>query len=281
MSKLVNEILQKYKTFTDSQKKIADYLVENLDRTAFITLEDISSEVGVSTATVIRFARTLGYSGYTELQKDLQNIIKSKVALPYRLDKPTEIPQDKLLYDSFENDIKNVQLTLSHLDKDVLQDTIQLINSAKSVYILGMRGAFTLAYYMFSRLGQIKRNVHLVQSVGESEPEELISITKDDVCIAYFFQRIPKKIAILLSWLKQKGIKIILFTDINNNYAKDFGTKFLPCAVSGISFKKSYVAPLCLTNYLIAAIVGTDYDNSKKMLEEMEELLSLGYHFML
>ncbi|WP_432661885.1 MurR/RpiR family transcriptional regulator [Wukongibacter baidiensis] len=278
MSDFLNKLIQNFDTFTNSQKTIANYLMENLDTVAFNTLEDISSKVGVSTTTVIRFTRALGYNGYSELQKDIQGGIKNKVSLPNRLNEEVNIPKDQLLYDSFENDMKNIQKTLSSLSEDALLNTIQTISSARNVYILGMRGSFSLAHYMFSRLGQIRRNIRLIQSVGITYPEELIGAAEGDVCIAYFFPRYSKASATILSWLKRKGVKIILFTSLNHHAVREFGDVFLPCAISGISFKNSYAAPICLTNYIAAAMVGNDYERSKEVLEDMEDLLSQGYY---
>ena len=66
------KIQEMYSTFTPSQRNVADYFLKNYDSCAFLTLDDIALRIGVSTTTVIRFARTMGYRGYSELQRDIQ-----------------------------------------------------------------------------------------------------------------------------------------------------------------------------------------------------------------
>ena len=83
MSGFMNKISENFDMFTHSQKAVANYLMDNLDHVAFCTLEDIAARIGVSTTTVIRFSRVLGYAGFSEMQKDIQSNIKSKVCLLY------------------------------------------------------------------------------------------------------------------------------------------------------------------------------------------------------
>ena len=79
MSNFLQDLSVHYNMFTRSQKIIADYLTENLNAIAFCTLEELAEKINVSTTTIIRFSRTLGYSGYSEMQKDIQNNIQTKV----------------------------------------------------------------------------------------------------------------------------------------------------------------------------------------------------------
>ena len=124
---------------------------------------------------------------YTHL---IQSNLKNKIRLPERLNESmSRMPQDELLRESFQNDITNIEETLKSLDMADLQDAVGRMIGAEHVYIIGLRGSFALAHYTASRLGQIRKNVRLVQSVGMLYPEELISAGPKDVCIAFLFPR--------------------------------------------------------------------------------------------
>jgi len=278
MANFFDKISQNFESFTHSQKKVANYVMDNHNNIAFNTLEEVAEKIGVSTTTVIRFTRELGYSGYSDMQKDIQSTIMNKVSLPERLTEVIEIPKNQLLKDSFSNDIQNIQDTLAMLSEETLEDAVSSISAARKIYILGMRSSFSLAYYLTSRLGQIKNNVSLIQSAGMMYPEEIVSAEPGDVCIAYLFPRYSKTTAKILSWLKKNGVKIVLFTSLNESSVHGYGDIILPCAVSGISFKNSYTAPLCLTNYIFSALATSDYEGSKKTLERTEEILSQGFY---
>lgn len=278
MADFIQDLNNSYNTFTRSQKTIADYLTGHLNDIAFCTLEELANRIGVSTTTIIRFSRALGYTGYTEMQKDIQSNIQTKIGLPERLSHQKDYPASSLLADSFQHDIRNIQCTLEAQNDEDLQAAILTISEAPDVYVLGMRSSFSISYYMSSRLSEIKENIHLIQSVGMLYPEEIVSAKPGDVCVAYMFPRYSKLSTTILSWLKNEGVKIILFTSQNYSAIQGYGDIILPCSVSSLSYKNSYAAPLSLSNYLIAAIAQKNYKNSQKMLERTESILNQGFY---
>lgn len=268
-----------FSEFTNSQKSVANYLIDNQDSIAFCTLEDLASRIGVSTTTVIRFSRALGYKGYSEMQKDIQSNIKNKVALPERLTKSdTQIPNNQLLQESFTLDIQNIQKTMAAQKDEDLEDTIQSLSKARRIYILGMRSSFAIAHYFTSRIGEIKENVKLIQSTGMIYPEEIIEAGEGDVCVAFMFPRYSKMVAASLSWMKNEGVKIILITSLNAAAVSGYGHIILPCSISSNYFKNSLAAPLCLTNFLTAALAEYNVDESRQVLQKIESLLSQGFY---
>ncbi|RKL62669.1 MurR/RpiR family transcriptional regulator [Thermoanaerobacteraceae bacterium SP2] len=279
VSDILNKVSQVFDSLTQSQKTVANYVMENINTIAFNTLDDLAQKIGVSTTTIIRFARRLGYSGYSDMQQDIQRHIKGKVSLPERLSETnSNLKRDQLLIDSFQNDIANLNLTLAGLSEEDLKSTISTIIAGKTVYVLGLRGSFSLAHYMASRLGQIKEHVHLIQAVGMTYPEETVSAGAGDVCIAYMFPRYSKMVANILLWLKKRGVKIILFTSPSYSAVKSYGDIILPCSIKSISFKNSFVAPMCLSNYLVAAVAIENYSSAMDVLARTEEMLSQGYY---
>lgn len=278
MSNFFKNLKNKYDTFTKSHKIIADYLSDNLNDVAFCTLEELADHIGVSTTTIIRFSRALGYNGYSEMQKDIQNNIQTKVSLPERLQVMEQCPSNTLFTKSFQNDILNIQRTLEAQNAEDLQAAVDTICEASNVYILGMRSSFSISHYMASRLSEIRENIHLIQSTGMLYPEEIVSAKKGDLCIAYLFPRYSKLSTTILSWLKNEGVKIILFTSQNYSAVQGYGDIILPCSISSLSYKNSYVAPLSLSNYLIADIVQKNYAESQRVLEKTESILNQGFY---
>ena len=267
-----------FQSLTYSQKNIANYLMDHLEQIAFCTLEDLSSKIGVSTTTVIRFAKYFGYNGYSDMQKAIQSSVVNKVALPDRILEKREIPDDQLLQDSFANDIKNIQTTLAAQRLEDLQATVNLIANARSVYILGMRSSYSAAYYLASRLGEILKNVRFIQSTGMMYPEEIVGAGDKDVLVAYLFPRYSRVSTTIASWMKAHGVKVILITSMNDTPIRGYGDIILPCAVSSVSYKNSYAAPLSLTNYLVSAVAQHSKEEALDTLQKTEEILDQGYY---
>ena len=161
-----SKISAAYGALTHSQKIVANYVGENYEDIAFSTLEELAEKIGVSTTTVIRFARALDYSGFSEMQDSIKKEIQTKGSLPDRLERAAVSSGNDLLEEAFSTDIKNIQLTLAGLQAGELERAIEMISDARNIYVLGMRSSFSLAHYMVSRLGEIKRNVHFIQTTG-------------------------------------------------------------------------------------------------------------------
>lgn len=279
MSEFLDNISEKFDSFTYSQKTIASYFMDNLDTIAFYTLENLALEIGVSTTTIIRFARIMGYSGYSDMQKDIQSIVRNKVTLPERLSAATaHTKQDMLLMNSFKNDISNINGTLKMLSENDLEKALDAIINAQNTYIIGLRSSFALAHYTSSRLGQIRENVRLIQSAGMTYPEEIIGAKPGDVCIAFLFPRYSKTAANIVAWFKKKGVTVVLFTSQSHVAVDSYGDIILPCYINSFSFKNSFAAPICLINYISNAIAFKDYERAMKTLKQTEEILSQGYY---
>ena len=144
-----------YSGLTYSQRKVANYVQEKYEDVAFDTLEKLAAKAGVSTTTVIRFSRALGYSGYSEMQEDIKKEIQTKGSLPDRLERAAAVSDsdNDLLSDTFTTDINNLNQTFAGLQPDELEAAIRIISGAENIYVLGMRSSFSLAHYMVSRLG--------------------------------------------------------------------------------------------------------------------------------
>jgi len=278
VSDFLTNLSQHFDSFTHSQKRTANYLTDHISDFAFSTLESLAEKINVSTTTIIRFARALGYKGFSEMQRDIQAELKHRESLPGRLEDMPSISDNHLLRESIENDIKNIKKTLDVQKDEDLKKAIEIISGARHIYVLGMRSSFAVAHYMASQLGEIKKHVNLIQSIGMIYPEEIVGAGEDDVCIAYLFPRYSKVAATMISWLKEHGVKIILITSLNYGAVSGYGDIMLPCAISSVSYKNSFAAPLCLTNYLIAALAKQNYDEAKEVLSRTESILSQGYY---
>ena len=276
--KFLERLAQNAPLFTRSQQAIAAFMRNNVEAIAFSTLETLSRQIGVSTTTVIRFSRAIGDSGFSDRQTAVQNEIQQKSSLAERLDSIGHESSNQLLKDAFEMDHENIRLTLAAQKDADLKQAVDWVSNSDCVYILGMRSSFSLAYYMASRLGEIKKNVRFIQSTGMLYPEEIVGAESGDICIAYLFPRYSKTATNILRWLRSRGVKVILITSMNYTAVQSCGDVILPCAIRSVAYKNSLTAPICLTNYLVAEFARQNYEESKEVLSRTESVLSSGYY---
>lgn len=278
MSDFFDNVRKLYGGLTNTQKQVADFMLEHPDVIAFKRLEELSMMIGVSTTSVIRFARSIGYKGYADMQQDIQQSIVGKASLPDRLiDAVKSTKQGQLLIDSFKRDIDNIASTLHLLSENDLAKAVSNIIAAQNIYVLGTRGNFSVAHYLGYRLSQIKRGVHLVSGLSMDYPEEIASIRRGDVCIAFLTPRYSRMTANLVAWMKKRGVMIILFTKEGSSEINLYGDIILPCRTDGISYKSSLIALFAVCNYILAAVVPQNHDESMEVLAQTEELLGQGF----
>ena len=139
----------------------------------------MQTRIGVSTTTIIRFSRALGYTRYQKCKRIFKTDSRQKSAFLNDYHTHKDYPSNTLLADSFQNDIQNIQSTLEAQNVEDLQKAIDLISTAPTVYVLGMRSSFSISYYTASRLSEIRENIHLIQSVGMLYPEEMVTQSQE------------------------------------------------------------------------------------------------------
>ena len=279
MADFINRVTEHFDELTKSHKEVANYFLYNLDKVAVGTLEDLAGLVGVSTTTVIRFARQLGYSGFTELQKDAQNIVLNKDMIPEQPESGS--PDQKVssrLATSFERDIRNIENTMKDLKEEDLDRAVSLMQSADSLYIMSMRMGFSLAYYAFASWGRLRRDIRLLRFTGMEYPEEMLSMKSGDVCIIFTFPRYVTSAVRLMKWMKKHGVRIILVTAGTYSLEREFSDIVLTCRVKTGSYQNSYAAPVCLINYFTMAMASKKYDEAAALLKDSEELLGPGFY---
>ena len=135
--------------FSKGQKRIADYILNNYDKAAFMTAARLGQTVQVSESTVVRFAAELGYSGYPAMQKALQEISRGKLTSVQRIQvSQDQITGDDILAAVMQRDMDSIQTAIEQIDRGEFQRTVELLLNAQHIYILGVRSSSFLAGYL-------------------------------------------------------------------------------------------------------------------------------------
>ena len=117
MNELIGRIEAKYEKMSKGQKRLAEYVKENYDKAVFLTAARLGEIVGVSESTVVRFATQLGYRGYPEFQKALEELVRNKLNSIQRMEVTyVRITQSEILETVLQSDIEKIKMTLSAID---------------------------------------------------------------------------------------------------------------------------------------------------------------------
>ena len=273
-----NELLQrldeKYKKFSKGQKKLADFIRNEYDKAAFMTASKLGKEVGVSESTVVRFATEMGFKGYPELQKELQQMIKSKLTAVQRMEVSSNlIGEQDAIKKVLNGDIELIRNTLEHISTDEFTKAVETINNARKIYILGVRSSAALASFLYFYLNPVFENVVLIDTSSGSEMfEQMFRISEEDVCVAISFPRYSKQTINALRFINDRGTKIIAITDSYDSPIAEYADNILVAKSDMVSVVDSLVAPLSLINALIVAVTFSRRDEVYNNFNKLESI---------
>lgn len=242
--------------FSKGQKNIAKYIHEHYDKAAFMTASRLGATVGVSESTVVRFASELGFEGYPELQRELQELIRNKLTSVQRIEVSDDrIGSKDMLEKVLNADIEKIRKTLAEISRDDFEGAVQAISEAGTVYLLGVRSSSALADFLGFYLNLILKNVKVVYSTGVSEMfEQMLRVSSQDVVVAISFPRYSSRTIKALKFVSGRGAKVVAITDSHMSPLAPFADYLLLARSDMASFVDSLVAPLSLINALIVAI---------------------------
>lgn len=270
---LMHVIQMNFSDMSKGQKNIAQYILNHYDKAAFMTASKLGNAVGVSESTVVRFANQLGFKGYPELQKELHEIIKTKLTTVQRIEISNNIiNEENVLKTVLKSDMENIRITLEKINQNSFKSVIDLIFKAKRIYILGIRSSSVLAEFLGFYLNLILDNVKVV-NIGISDIfEQIVKITSQDLLIGISFPRYSKRTIEALDYAHDKGINVAAITD---SLLSPLATKadYTLIAQSNMaSFVDSLVAPLSLINALIISVSLREKGKISDTFGELEKI---------
>jgi len=270
---LLNRIEKNYIKLSKGQKRIADFILQNYDKVAFMTASTLGDSTGVSESTVVRFANALGYDGYPKLQKGLQESIKTKLTTVQRFELSKDLEKESSYTKKVMNaDMDNIRRTLDGVDEETMNQIVEEIHTARRVYILGMRSSSVLANYLGFYLNFILKDVVVVTAGALDVFDHLVNITKDDLLITISFPRYAKRTFEIVEFATTQGATIIGITDSPMAPLVPMVKYSLFARYGMNTFIDSLVAPMSLINALIQSVSIKEMERVEENFEKLENI---------
>lgn len=263
-------------SFSKGQKRIAAFILDNYDRAAFMTAAKLGETASVSESTVVRFAAQLGYDGYPDMQKALQELIRGRLTSIQRIQvSRDQMTGSDILGSVMQRDMNSIHDVIERLDREEFERVVDKLLHAKHIYILGVRSSSFLAGYLNFYLHLIFKNVTLVQSSAAGEIyEQLVHIGPGDVLVSISFPRYSKMAIHAVEFACRRGGDVVAVTDSPISPMYKMASASLLASSDMISFVDSMAAPLSLLNALILAVGQQRRDDLSATLAEMEQVWS-------
>lgn len=191
-----NDIFEKLqygtKKFSAQQKKLCAFVNDNYQTAAFMTVEQLSAELQIGAATVIRTIHRLGYDSYKEFANTLRRLLMKQESTYWRQLKDsweqdeTLKPSVNKLTEVTRQNVINLKNSLSPIMLESFSNAIALLKKARKISILGLRSSRAASYYMFYILDEFLDNVTLADSIDSAEVfSNIINLNEEDVFVAF------------------------------------------------------------------------------------------------
>ncbi len=273
-NELLNRINTNYGKMSKGQKLLSNYITDYYDKAVFLTASKLGETVGVSESTVVRFAMCLGYKGYPEFQKALEEMVRNKLNSIQRMEVAYgRVEQSEVLETVLKSDMEKIKHTLETMDEKVFSHAVDMILDSEKIYVVGIRSCAPLASFLAFYLHLMFDNVVLLNTNNSSELfEQMIRINEKDTIIGISFPRYSMRTLKAMEFANNRNAKVITITDSVHSPMNLYSSCNLIAESDMAGIVDSLVAPLSVINALIMALCMKKQDDVATTLEELENI---------
>lgn len=275
----MNQIESRLDSLTKLQKKLANFVMSDPIQAAFMTVDQLSHAVGVSTATVVRFSTELGYSGYTEFQGSLQEHLKSRAKPSSKLqlsmeNNSADSQKQDLMTATTQQVLENIERTFEGLSVENMEIIADKVLQAENVYCAGLRTSLCVSNYLSYNLGRMLDAPCIVCGNTGELPEQIRRITDKDVVFAITMSRYSRQIVEFAKLAKKKNATVIAFTDEYVSPLSGYSNYQMVAKATSGGFHNSVVAFCYLVDILLSICSRKAPEQVNRNLKAMEQVLS-------
>ncbi len=260
---VISELRRAYDELTQSQKRIAEAIVEDPEFVAFATVDKMAARLNVSPSTVVRFAYRLGLNGYQDLQDRVRTLVRSQMRLNAATgDESNDLTAhlgEGVFAKSLAHDLENLQRTILNLQLADLEMAVRIIVEARRVYVLGGATSHAIAFYAALALDRMRGETILIDREAFAA-SSLQSMTGDDAFLVFTFAPYASNTLRITNTARRRGAKVVAISDTPVSPVGQRVDVVLPALASGLSTQNSIVAPLAVTTALLNGVIAASPD---------------------
>jgi DNA-binding MurR/RpiR family transcriptional regulator len=277
----VEKLKKEMEGFTPRQRGLAEFILQNPESLAFLTITDLAKKVGVSEATVTRFCSALGYDGYAHLCREIQQTIQSELSTVGRFQLVRTMGRHSIETQSpsaFERVLSNEIDNLINLTQNVrtvdFYRSVDLMAAADRICIIGSMASSCLASYFGYMLGKIFPRVDLLRGHGGMASAVCNNLNQNSLVFLISFPRYPKVTVELGQLAAQREATLIAITNSPISPVVPLASISFFIPVGIVSFVDAYAAPVAFINALVTEFSERNPDATQQSLNLFDEYVS-------
>jgi DNA-binding MurR/RpiR family transcriptional regulator len=280
----IEELRRQYDRLTQSQKRIAEYIIEHSQEVAFSTVDQMAERLDVNPSTIVRFAYRLGLNGFTDLQERMQELVRgqlSRIGDPISESQAAGRLEGTSFGASLSHDWQNLHHTIAGLDAAAFDRAVNALARARRVYVVGESSSFSVAHYFALVLDRLCSNISLLASNDAFALPPLVEIKPEDCLLAFTFPPYAKATYQVAMWAKENKAKVIAVTNSPISALGQIGDIVLLADSTGIGPQNSMVAPMAVANALLNGVTAAKGTSALKRQSRHNRLMHRWDAFLL
>lgn len=272
---VAERIRGKFESLTRAERQLANVMLENYPVSGLGSITAVAETSGVSTPTVARMARKLGFGGFPELQAKLRSELEATISNPIaKHDRWAESAPDTHMLNRFADAVMdNMRQTLRQIAPEDFDAVVALLSEQKrGVYVVGGRITRSLADYFFTHMQVIRDGLTLIPPNANTWPHYVLNMKKGDVLVAFDIRRYEHDILRLAEMATERGVTLVLFTDQWGSPAAAHATHSFHSRIEAPSAWDSSVVTMFIVEALIAAVQNETWGETKDRMKALEDL---------
>jgi DNA-binding MurR/RpiR family transcriptional regulator len=254
---VIDELRGRYNLLTDSQKRIAEYIVDQLQAIAFSNVDQLAARLGVHASTIVRLCYRLGLNGFPDLQARVRQDVRGQLS---RADEEIGASasgghlQGTTFGESLVHDLRSLSRTVMGLTVHDLNRVVDQVVVARRLYVIADSSEFALAHYFGLALSRLRPDVHtLVPDEGVSKAR-FADIGHSDCLVAFTFLRCAQFTQLAALWARKQKATVVAITDTPISAVGRVADMVLVVARPRSALQSSIVAPMAVANALINGV---------------------------
>jgi len=261
-------------------RKIGSYILDHEQSVAFASIYTISKAIGVSNASLVRFAKSLELDGYQSFKHEIQDEIKHRLS-PYdkiALRELDLLPEEKRLQKLFLNEVNNLRNTLDNIKLPELQAMAESIRSSRKIFTSGFGVTRHLVrIFEYTLLSSVSKEVSVISGSVSDYAPMLKSFTSDDAMFLMTFPPYSDEVRHVAKVVKERGGKLHLFTDSAICPVYSLADTVIKCDTNSLLLSNSYVGLVSILNILVHMVFLGSADSSIESRSQTLTMQENGY----
>lgn len=263
-------------SYTDTEDKIADYILKHRDDVIRMSAQELADEVKSSAAAIIRFSKKIGYSGFTELKLELAKAEEIDENFAFdRIIKESDSLKTVVKKSEHEN-MQTFKKTYRLLDLNDLAEVSHKLKTARTVYLVGLGGSGVVCEDLYQKLIRLNVNAHYFRDF-HLLMSALTHATEDDLCLALSYSGETREVVLAQKQAYEQGLCTVGISQVGNTSLNRYSQNMLyvpktemPLRLGSIS---SRFAMLALTDLLYLELARQDISKTRKQIISTRETI--------